>query len=261
MKVKADLQHNRVYHLEDTMIKYGKYDSDTLMDLINTVHHIQNLTSWKEKIFVGKMTEWVKEELAKSKNEYSYSVDTILFLTTVREKYVKMYGRFIAELKSKAIRVFSKGYLPISLIPPSKLQLILSQVKAALAKTNKDYDLVLSRLYLYYDMKLVTLGIDQDKNLIIQFPMFVQPYVQTKLTLYQKETVPMSILGANNNAQSYTQLKVEKPYIAMNKEMYISLHPQELNTCKRIGTSISVRNYLWLRANIGIVVLVQSIST
>ena len=105
----------------------------------------------------------------------------------------------------------------------------------ALAKTNKDYDLVLSRLYLYYDMKLVTFGIDQDKNLIIQFPLFVQPYMQRKLTLYQIETVPMSILVANNNSQSYTQLKVEKPYIAVNKETYISLCPQELNTCKRIG--------------------------
>ena len=195
MKEKADLQHNRVYHLEDTMIMYSKYNSDMLMDVINTVHHMQNLTSWKEKMFVGKMTEWLKKELAKSKNEYSYSVDTILFLTTVREKYVKMYERFIAELKSysKAIRVLSKGYLPISLIPPSKLQLIVLQVKAALAKTNKDYDLVLSRLYLYYDMRLVTFGIDQDKNLIIQFPVFVQPYMQTKLTLYQIETVPMPI--------------------------------------------------------------------
>ena len=175
MKEKADLQHNRVYHLEDTMIMYSKYNSDMLMDLINTVHQMQNLTSWKEKMFVGKMTEWVKKELAKTKNEYSYSIDTILFLTTVREKYVKMYERFIAELKSysKAIRVLSKGYLPISLIPPSKLQLLLLQVKVALAKRNKDYDLVLSRLYLYYDMKLVTFGIDQDKNIIIQFPMFV----------------------------------------------------------------------------------------
>ena len=45
----------------------------------------------------------------------------------------------------------------------------------------------------------------------------------------------MSILDANDNAQSYTQLKVEKPYIAVNKEMYISLHHQELNTCKRKG--------------------------
>ena len=128
MKEKADLQHNRVYHLEDSMIMYGKYNSDMLMNLINTVHHMQNLTTWKEKMFVGTMTEWVKKELAKSKNEYSYSIDTILFLTMVREKYVKMYERFIAELKSylKARRILSKGYLPITLIPPSKLQLILS---------------------------------------------------------------------------------------------------------------------------------------
>ena len=90
---------------------------------------------------------------------------------------------------------------------------------------------MLSRLYLYYDMKLVTFGIDQDKNLIIQFPVFVQPYTQTKLTLYQIETVPLPILDANDNAQSYTQLKVEKPYIAVDKETYISLHSQELNTC------------------------------
>ena len=96
-----------------------------------------------------------------------------------------MYERFIGELTSysKAIRVLSKGYLPISLIAPSKLQLILLQVKAALAKSNKDYDLVLSRLYLYYDIKLVTFGIDKQKNLIIQFPIFVQPYLQSKLTL------------------------------------------------------------------------------
>ena len=141
------------------------------------------------------------------------------------------------ELKSysKAIRILSKGYLPISLIPPSKLEAILVQVKAALTKTNKDYDLVLNRLYLYYDMKFVMFGIDNQKNFIIQFPVFVQPYTQTKLTLYEIETVPMPILDANDKAQSYTQLKIKKPYIAVNEETYISLHPQELNTCKRIG--------------------------
>ena len=134
-------------------------------------------------MFVGKMTECIKKEMAKSKNEYTYSVDTILFLTTVREKYVKMYERFIIELRSysKAIRILSKGYLLISLIPPSKLKAILLQVRTALTKTNKDYDLVLNRLYLYYDMKLVTFGIDKQKSLIIQFLVFVQPYTQTKL--------------------------------------------------------------------------------
>ena len=34
-------------------------------------------------------------------------------------------------------------------------------------------------------MKLVMFGIDNKKNLIIQFPIFVQAYTQAKLTLYQ----------------------------------------------------------------------------
>ena len=68
----------------------------------------------------------------------------------------------------------------------------------AIAKTNQDYELVLNRLYLYYDMKLVTFGIDYRKNLIIQVLIFVQPYTQTKLTLYQVETVPVPILDGSN---------------------------------------------------------------
>ena len=39
----------------------------------------------------------------------------------------------------------------------------------------------------------------------------------------------------NDKAQSYMQLKIIKPYIALNDETYISLKSQELNTCKRIG--------------------------
>ena len=153
-----------------------------------------------------------------------------------KEKYVRMYNKFIDELKSysKAIRILSKGYLPITLITPSKLGAILQQVQLAITKSNQDYEVVLNRLYLYYDMKLVTFGIDYQKNLIIQFPVFVQPYTQTKLTLYQVETVPVPILDASNNIQSYTQLKIEKPYIALNDETYISICPQELNNCKKI---------------------------
>ena len=29
---RKDLKHNRIYHLEDTMVMYGKYNSDTFMD-------------------------------------------------------------------------------------------------------------------------------------------------------------------------------------------------------------------------------------
>ena len=155
----------------------------------------------------------------------------------VGEKYVKMYERFTEELKmySKAIRVLSKGYLPISLLPPSKLEKILKEVRIAIAKSNKDYDLVLTRLYLYYGMKLVMFGMDNKRDLIVQFPAFVQLYTQKRLIMYQIETVPVPILDKNEQVQSYTELKIEKPYIALNEETYITLHAQELSTCKKIG--------------------------
>ena len=43
-------------------------------------------------------------------------------------------------------------------------------------------------------MKLITFGIDRNRNLIIHFPVFVQPYTQQALILYQLETVPVSIV-------------------------------------------------------------------
>ena len=158
-------------------------------------------------------------------------------MTTVREKYVKMYERFIEELKlySKAIGVLSKGYLLISLLLPSKLENILKEVRITIAKYNKDYDLVLTILYLYYDMKLVTFGIDNQRNMIVQFPVFVQPYTQKRLILYQIETVPVPILDENEQAHSYMELKIEKPYIALNEETHIKLCTQELKMCKRLG--------------------------
>ena len=109
-------------------------------------------------------------------------MDAVLFLTTIREKYVRMYERFINEVRSysKAVRILSKGYLPISLITPSKLKAILQQVQTAITKSNQDGQIVLNGLYLYYHMKLVMFGIDYQKNLIIQFPVFIQPYTQSK---------------------------------------------------------------------------------
>ena len=133
-----------------------------------------------------------------------------------------------------AIRVLTKGYLPNTLITPRKLQKILLKVKKTLQITNPDYDLVIDRLHLYYDMPLITFGIDKNMTLIIQFPIFVQLYTQKPLILYQLEMVPIPILDQNIKAQSYTHLQIKKPYIALNSETYISLR-QELRSCKRIG--------------------------
>ena len=129
----------------------------------------------------------------------------------------------------------AKRYLPISLVTPSKLREILNEVKTAIQQTNPDYDLVIDRLHLYYDMQFVTFGIDKVKNLIIQFPILIQPYTQQPLILYQIETVPVPIIDQNTQVQSYIHLQVKKPYIVLNSETYISIRQQELRTCKRIG--------------------------
>ena len=78
-------------------------------------------------------------------------------------------------------------------------------------------------------------GIDNQRNLIVQFPVLVQPYTQKRLIMYQIKTVPVPILDENKQVQSYTELKIEKPYIALNGETYIMLCAQDLKMCKKIG--------------------------
>ena len=70
-------------------------------------------------------------------------------------------------------------------------------------------------------MKLVTFGIDNQRNLIVQFPVSMQPYTWKRLIMYQIETVPVPILDENIQVHSYNELKIEKPYIALNEETYI----------------------------------------
>ena len=62
-------------------------------------------------------------------------------------------------------------------------------------------------------MKLITFGIDNQRNLIVQFPVFVQPYTQKRLIMYQIETIPVPILDENEQVHSYMELKIEKKCI------------------------------------------------
>ena len=158
-------------------------------------------------------------------------------MRTIQDKNVALYKEFITQLHIyvAAIRILAKEYIPILLITSLKLKEILSEVRIAISKTNPNYDLVIKRLHLYYDMKLITFGIDKDRNLIVQFPVFIQPCTQQPLILYQIETVLAPIIDQNKQAHSYTHLEIDRPYVALNSETYITIRQQELRTCKRIG--------------------------
>ena len=218
--------------LDSSMLMYGAYNADTLEKVIKTVNRIHNTTSSNERLFAGEHNHATFRILyAPSLGLQHYSANSLLYLRIIQDKYVAFYRELITQLHTyvSAIRVLVKGYLPNTLIKPAKLQEILTEVKKTIQITNPDYDLVLNRLHLYYDMPLITFSIDKDMNLIIQFPVFVQPYNQKSLVLYQLETVPVPVLDKKNtNVQSYAHLQIRKPYITLNSETYISLRQQEL---------------------------------
>ena len=238
MNNKASIQCNKLIKLDDTMLMYGIYNAETLEKLIKTVHETHNTTSSHEKLFAGEHNHSIiRISYTHSLGLQHYFTNLLLYLSIIQDKYISLYRELITQLSTyvSAIRILAKGYLPNALIKPDKLQEILTEVKNLLHITNPGYTLVLDRLHLSYDMQLITISFDKDINLVVQFPVFIQPYTQKPLILYQLETVPVPILDRNNAAQSYMHLWVRKPYIALNLETYISLRHQDLRSCKRIG--------------------------
>ena len=58
MKNKVDIQHNKIFHLEDSMVMYSIYNSDILEALIDAVHRLHNQSTWNERLFAGQIKDW-----------------------------------------------------------------------------------------------------------------------------------------------------------------------------------------------------------
>ena len=73
---------------------------------------------------------------------HHYSINLLLHLRTIQDKYIALYRELITQLciYASAIRVLVKGYLPNTLITPGKLKEILNEVRKTLQITNPDYD-------------------------------------------------------------------------------------------------------------------------
>ena len=223
MTISTDTLRNKLMHLEISLMMYGVYNAETLEKLVKTAHALHSQQYLVEDLFSGQKVA-AYEIYSQMQNAHSVQQcstlheECLLYLRTIKEKCIAVFNEFITQLciYAKAVRILAKGYLPILLITPYKLQEIINSVKETLNRSNPDYDILIKRLYLYYNMKLVTYGIDQERNLIIQFPIFVQPYTQQPLISYQLETVPVPIIDQNPNVQSYTELRIKKPNIALN---------------------------------------------
>ena len=102
----------------------------------------------------------------------------MIYLMTVSKHHLNIYGVMIHKLEQfiEALDILSAGHLPITLVSPTQMTHMLYQVKRAIQKTNTDYTLLFPDLYYCYDMKLVSFGCDKDFKLLLQFPVFIEPY-------------------------------------------------------------------------------------
>ena len=130
MKNKVNLQFNKLISLENSIVIYGDYNTETLEKLINTIHQMHNITTPNERLFAGKLGTSFTWYINKNRVLH-YAINTLLYLRTVSEEYVQMYEEFIMLLcmYTEVMKILSKGYLLIFLISPSKLQDILKAVK------------------------------------------------------------------------------------------------------------------------------------
>ena len=218
MDSKTTIHCKKLIQLENSMLMYCICNAETLENLIDMVQQIHNNTSSHERLFAGQQSSLtLRSHYANALGLQYYSVNSLLYLSTAQNKDISLYKELITQLHIyvTAIRVLAISYLPFSLITPLKLKEILNEVNIAIRKTNPDYDLVKDRLHQFYDMKLVMFGIDKERNLIIQSPVFIQPYTQQPLILYQIEIGPVPIIDQNKQAHSYTHIQINKPYTVL----------------------------------------------
>ena len=227
-KIKNDLKQYR-----NELLMYGRYNLKSLRGIINTInalHKKQNHFEWavKQKDFNFRKSDM---------NAVNYNFEVMMYLKNVREEHVVSYREAVKAARDllNGIAIVTQGRLPRALISDNQLREILGKVDAMVKRNYPDYVLAAKHISHYRDMKMVTFSVDQQAHsLILTFPAFIKNYKQPPLSLYEVETVPVPIIDKNVKADSYSQVRTEKSYIAAGTDYYIQLRISELLMCKSI---------------------------
>ena len=85
MSNQANIQHNKLKKLDNTMLMYGIYNAETLEKLINTVHEMHNMTSSHEKLFAGEHNPSLFRMLyTNALGIQQYAINSLLFLRIIK---------------------------------------------------------------------------------------------------------------------------------------------------------------------------------
>ena len=233
MRVESQVNRNKLRQYSNDFLMYGKYNVDTLQNVIDTVNAMHRRQTELEKQASGRAfgdTDTLIESM-------KFGFDLQMYMKVSDDEHVKQLQ--VLECSSKdvirGITVLSQGRLPQEFFSDSRLKKILSEVQEMVQKGHPNYALAAEHISHYRDMKLVTFAVDQQTHsLIVTFPVFIQDYQRPPLSLFEIETVPVPIPDENEKADSYSQVQIEKPYIAVGTEYYIQLRMTEMIMCRSI---------------------------
>ena len=145
-----------------------------------------------------------------------------IYLTLIQETQLRLYDELERVLREflSAVRILSKSYLPASLFPPAILCRITSNVLQMVQKKNPDYVLKIKHITEYYDMKMVTFGVNDSEELVVAFPVFVQDHTRESMTLYELESVKVPITELCMCKQIWYSYYCEELFLVKHKSKH-----------------------------------------
>ena len=231
-KTESDVKNTLTQYQEDFLM-YGKYSVESLNKVIDTLNSLHDKHTELEKLVTTK----VFTEVESMGDALDYSVELQLFLAMAQEEHVTKYKEVFKAGKEllDAIAILSQRRLPRSLFPDQRIEGILAQVDKMVRLRYPDYELAANHISHYRDMELVTFSVDRiTHSLVVTFPVFIKDYKQPPLSLFEIETVPVPIPDRNKQADSYSQVRIQKDYIAAGMDYYIQIRMTEMLMCKSI---------------------------
>ena len=227
-KIKNDLKQ-----YTNELLMYGRYNLKSLRGIINTINALHKKQNHFEWAVEQKDFNFRKSDM----DAVNYNFEVMMYMKNVREEHVVTYREAVKATRDllDGIAIVTQGRLPRALISDNQLREILGKVDAMAKRNYPDYVLAAKHISHYTDMKMVTFFVDQQAHsLILTFPAFIKNYKQPPLSLYEVETVPVPIIDKNIKADSYSQVRIEKSYIAAGTDYYIQLRISELLMWKSI---------------------------
>ena len=97
MSISMDMQRNKLMHLENSLIMYGVYNAETLEKLVKTAHVLHSCQSLIENLFAGWITAAyeIYSQMHNACGIQHYAISSILYLHTIKDKYIAIYNEFI----------------------------------------------------------------------------------------------------------------------------------------------------------------------